>query len=47
MVHFYHEFSNDELYEICNHRLTDIEEACEDIVSWLRENPAYMDEPVD
>lgn len=47
MVHFYNEVSNDELYEICNHRLIDIEEACKDIVSWLRKNPTHMDEPVD
>ncbi len=44
MVHFYHEVSKKELYEICTQRLPDIEIVCDGIIDWLKQNPAAMDE---
>ena len=47
MVHFYNELSKEELYDICNHRIDDIETVCETIAAWLRKHPEYMDEPIE
>lgn len=43
MVHFYHELSHAELYEICATRLGDVEEVAEAIVSWLLAHADMMD----
>jgi len=44
LVHFYHEISPDELYEICTFRLTDLERLATAYRDWLREHPEYLDE---
>lgn len=43
LVHFYQEVSREELYEICRGRLGDMEDVCEGIIRWLRDNPDYLD----
>lgn len=44
MVHFYHEVSADELYEICANDLGDVEAAVNGIRKWLMENPDKLDD---
>jgi len=44
MVHFYHEVSSRELYQICATRLGDIEQVVEGIKRWVREHPERIDE---
>ena len=36
MVHFYHEITPDELYEICSRNLEDIEKLLDMILAWVR-----------
>jgi len=43
LVHFYHEVSPDELYEISSHQLGDIEVITEAFRRWLREHPDKLD----
>ena len=43
MVHFYHEISNHELYEICSKELGDIEQVLEDILTWIKNHPDMID----
>ena len=43
MVHFYHEVSAEELYEICAHRLGDLEVIQAAYQRWLREHPERLD----
>ena len=44
LVHFYHEVSPDELYEICTFRLTDLERLATVYREWLRKHPEQLDE---
>jgi uncharacterized protein YutE (UPF0331/DUF86 family) len=43
MVHFYHEISEEELYQICVNNLTDIERICDAISHWLCKHPDKVD----
>ena len=43
MVHFYHEISERELYDIVTTELGDIDHALEAIQDWLRNHPDMMD----
>ncbi len=43
LVHFYHEVSAEELYEICAHQLGDLETILDAYRRWLREHPDKMD----
>lgn len=44
LVHFYHEVSPEELYEICCLRLTDLETIAHAYRRWLREHPEWLNE---
>lgn len=44
MVHFYHEISNEELYEICSSQLSDIRSISAALRKWIKNNPSIMDE---
>jgi uncharacterized protein YutE (UPF0331/DUF86 family) len=43
LVHFYHEVSNQELYEICRNRLGDINMVQGALKKWLRQHPDKID----
>jgi uncharacterized protein YutE (UPF0331/DUF86 family) len=43
MVHFYHEVTDEELYDICSKQLTDIESIAEDITRWIQSHPEMID----
>jgi uncharacterized protein YutE (UPF0331/DUF86 family) len=44
LVHFYHDVSADELFEICASHLGDVEQVVNALRSWLANNPGIMDE---
>jgi uncharacterized protein YutE (UPF0331/DUF86 family) len=44
MVHFYHEISDRELYEICTSQLGDIEALLESLKEWIKAHPEMIDE---
>jgi len=44
LVHFYHDVSADELFEICASHLGDVEKIANALRSWLANNPNIMDE---
>ncbi|HHS96396.1 MAG TPA: DUF86 domain-containing protein [Chloroflexi bacterium] len=44
LVHFYHEVTPEELYEICAHRLTDLERVAAAYRRWIKEHVEWMDE---
>ena len=44
MVHFYHEVSREELYEICRHHLADVEDVLHGYKRWARQNPDRVDD---
>jgi uncharacterized protein YutE (UPF0331/DUF86 family) len=44
LVHFYHDVSADELFEICASHLGDVEQITNTLRSWLGNNPNIMDE---
>lgn len=44
LVHFYHEVSEDELFEICSSHLGDVEIIADALRIWLANNPNSMDE---
>jgi len=44
LVHFYHEVGPEELYEICTHRLVDLERIIEAYRRWLKEHEEWLDE---
>jgi uncharacterized protein YutE (UPF0331/DUF86 family) len=44
MVHFYHEVTSEELYEICATRLEDVEQVVAGLKRWVREHPQRIDE---
>ena len=43
MVHFYHEISESEIYEICTRDVTDIEVVLDSLLRWIEEHPEKMD----
>lgn len=43
LVHFYHEISNRELYEICTGQLGDIEAVLAGILDWVQAHPEKID----
>lgn len=43
LVHFYHEVSDLELYEICASRLGDLESLLEAILRWINTHPERLD----
>ncbi len=43
MVHFYHEITDHELYEICSQELGDIEQVLEEILTWIKNHPDMID----
>jgi uncharacterized protein YutE (UPF0331/DUF86 family) len=44
LVHFYHEVGAEELYEICSHHLTDVEQVANELRAWLQTHPHLLDE---
>jgi uncharacterized protein YutE (UPF0331/DUF86 family) len=44
MIHFYHEISYKELFEICVSDLSDIKAMAEALRRWINENPEKIDE---
>ena len=44
LVHFYHEVSEDELYEICSTQLGDVEHVANALRHWFTENPDKLDD---
>ncbi|NOH00836.1 MAG: DUF86 domain-containing protein [Chloroflexi bacterium] len=44
LVHFYHDVSTDELFEICASHLGDVEKIANALRFWLVKNPNIMDE---
>lgn len=44
MVHFYHEITPKELYEICRGNLGDIQRVKEAFVSWINAHPDFLDD---
>jgi len=43
MVHFYHEITNKELYEICSSQLSDVEDVAGAIKRWINIHPEFVD----
>ncbi|MFU8856220.1 MAG: type VII toxin-antitoxin system HepT family RNase toxin [Deferrisomatales bacterium] len=43
MVHFYHEVSRRELYEICTSEPRDIDRVLDSLLAWLRAHPELLD----
>ena len=43
MVHFYHEISDLELYDICKSQLSDVMSLTELIRGWIKDNPELID----
>ncbi len=43
MVHFYHEISSKEIYEICVNETGDVEKILRDILSWINKHPEMID----
>ena len=46
MVHFYHEITPEELYEICRYHLDEIKQVLDKLIKWLKENREKMDEGI-
>lgn len=46
LVHFYHEVSDLELYEICTRQLGDVETLLTEIVAWIKAHPEIIDEAI-
>jgi uncharacterized protein YutE (UPF0331/DUF86 family) len=46
MVHFYHEVSENEIYEICTRDLADVETVLDGLLKWIREHPEKVDKTV-
>ncbi len=44
LVHFYHDVSADELYEVCASHLGDVEQIANALRSWISSNPKILDE---
>jgi uncharacterized protein YutE (UPF0331/DUF86 family) len=43
LVHFYHEISEEELFEICANQIGDLESIQEAFRRWMRQNPQKID----
>jgi len=46
MVHFYHEISSRELYEICTNEVQDIEEVLKELLAWINDHPEMIDHEI-
>jgi len=46
LVHFYHEVSDQELYEICTSQLVDIDTILAAILDWIRAHPEMIDQAI-
>ena len=46
MVHFYHEISIRELYEICANEVQDIEKVLKGLLAWINEHPEMIDHEI-
>lgn len=46
MVHFYHEITTEELYDICSHELDDLLMVCEAFKEWIKTHPEYIDQSI-
>ena len=46
VVHFYHQVTPDELYEICANQLGDVERIKEAYLRWLKDNTDRLDEGI-
>jgi uncharacterized protein YutE (UPF0331/DUF86 family) len=44
LVHFYHDVSADELFEICASHLRDVEQIANALRTWLAKHPNLLDE---
>ena len=44
LVHFYHEVSAEELYEVCHHQLGDLKIIRDAFLRWLRNHPEQIDQ---
>lgn len=44
LVHFYHEIAAEELFDICDARLSDLENLANSMYSWLHSHPEKLDE---
>lgn len=44
LVHFYHDVSADELFEICASHLGDVQQIANALRSWIANNPKIMDQ---
>lgn len=45
LVHFYHEVSDAELFEICSQQLSDVAILLTTILDWIRAHPEMVDLP--
>ena len=43
MVHFYHEISEREIYQICTRDLGDIETVLDSLLKWIKDHPEKVD----
>ena len=43
MVHFYHEITTEELYDICSNQLQDLLNLSNDFRDWIKSNPQHVD----
>jgi uncharacterized protein YutE (UPF0331/DUF86 family) len=46
LVHFYHEISDQELYEICTQRLGDVEMLLKAMTDWINSHPEMIDQSI-
>jgi uncharacterized protein YutE (UPF0331/DUF86 family) len=46
MVHFYHEISSRELYEICTKEMDDIEKVLRELLAWINDHPEMIDREI-
>ncbi len=43
MVHFYHQVSDRELYDICTHHIQDVETVVNALIAWIAAHPERID----
>ena len=46
MVHFYHEITHKELYQLCTQNVEDIDTILDALVQWLHSNPDKLDREI-
>ena len=46
MVHFYHEITSQELYNLCIHHIEDMETLLNALIEWTRKNPELTDKQI-